>query len=165
MNGDEYCGSSGLAVLLKKGAKVNEQDEDGVTPLLAAFKHGATKGFNRPIKDLMEHKADTVDAANPDITDRWRRSCLHYAAKLHNIDACDNLLPEANPKVSTARANLKDHHGETPLHWACKSNAPKKLIKLLLDRGADLKVRDKEQQTPLYEACRVGNEDVVRLFL
>lgn len=129
------------------------------TPLLTAFQYMSSKGVTRPIRNLLDYGAD------PDITDKWQQSCLHYAAQAHNIDACDELLPEAKPEVSRRRVNLEDLHGETPLHWACKSNAPKSLIELLLQRGADLTVRDKEQQTPLYEACRVGNEAVVRLFL
>lgn len=130
-----------------------------MTPLLAAFQFQASKGVTRPIKDLLDHGAD------PTITDKWQRSCLHFAARSHNIDACRKLLPASNQQESRQRVNLKDHHGETPLHWACKANAPRELIELLLRRGADLHVKDNEQQTALYEACRVGNEPVARLFL
>lgn len=159
MKKDSYCGSAGLNILLEKGALVNEKNEDGATPLLVAFQNEVSTGVTRPIENLLGHGAD------PTITDNLQRSCLHYAARSHNIGACRKLLPKSDLEESSKRVNLEDHYGETPLHWACKANAPVRLIKLFLRRGANLKVKDKEQQTPLYEACRVGSQDVVNLFL
>ncbi|KAK2597702.1 hypothetical protein N8I77_012469 [Diaporthe amygdali] len=157
MNNANYCGFAGLNIILNHNASVNEKNEEGRTPLLEAFTH--IHGIPQPIKDLLQHGAD------PDITDNFQQSCLHYAARAHNIDACRELLPASHLEGSKERINRKDHHGETPLHWACKSKAPKELIEFLLDHGAELKAKDKEQQTPLYEACRVGNEAVARLLL
>lgn len=162
MNNDACYGSAGLTVLLEKGASVNERNEDGATPLLIAFQNEVCKGFTRPVQNLMEHKEDPAD---PTITDNRQRSCLHYAARSHNMDACRKLLPRSKQDECSKRVNLKDHHGETPLHWACKANAPRELIKIFLRRGADLGIKDNKQQTPLYGACRRGNEAVVRLLL
>ena len=39
------------------------------------------------------------------------------------------------------------------------------LLRLLLDRGVDIEVKDKNGQTPLHRAAEVGNEAVVRLLL
>lgn len=58
----------------------------------------------------------------------------------------------------------KDRNDRTPLHEACLAKNPE-IVKLLLEKGADVKAEDKNGRTPLHEACSTGNLDVVKLLL
>src|SRR5262249_44467258 len=58
--------------------------------------------------------------------------------------------------------------GETsPLVWAVWREQPNlKLVKLLIDRGADVNRHDgREKETPLHYAARYGNVELAKLLL
>jgi ankyrin repeat protein len=80
-----------------------------------------------------------------------RSGHLDVAQKL--FDLRDNILMDA-----------ADHNKETALHKA-SSGGHVSLVKLLIDKGATVNVKDKHSGTPLHRACEQGHLDVVRTLL
>ena len=63
-----------------------------------------------------------------------------------------------------ADVNAKDRDGNTPLHWAARSESTDG-AKLLLARGALVDARNSFGDTPLLNAVYFGRKDVVELLL
>lgn len=60
--------------------------------------------------------------------------------------------------------NLKDSAGYSPLHWACV-DGDQEVIKLLLQKGAEVNAQSNEGYTPLHNAARRGNRLIVALLI
>jgi ankyrin repeat protein len=58
----------------------------------------------------------------------------------------------------------RDRRDRTPLLWAVEKGH-EALVKLLLEKGANLEFQDKSGQTPLSLAARKGHEAIVKLLL
>jgi ankyrin repeat protein len=61
-------------------------------------------------------------------------------------------------------SSLKDEYGRTPLLWAAE-NGHEAVVKLLLDKDADIESKDKNDRTPLSWAAKKAHEAVVKLLL
>jgi ankyrin repeat protein len=61
--------------------------------------------------------------------------------------------------------NAKDAGGRTELKKACIYNNKTGLVKLLLDRGADIEIGDEENTTPLIQAAYNGCDETITLLL
>ena len=94
-------------------------------------------------------------------------SLLHEAISGHKWDIAEFLINEG------IDINLKDSSGNTALHYLCDDNSTDydevfKLIKILLDKGADVNERNKQQSTPLIKATAHSNGpgfDIFKLLL
>src|SRR5689334_13127322 len=62
-----------------------------------------------------------------------------------------------------ASANAQSAEGYTPLMWACQSNSD--TVKLLLDRGADIGLRDRHGAVAMDWAATDGRAEAIRLLL
>lgn len=60
--------------------------------------------------------------------------------------------------------NKKDARGKSALHWAF-SGGNEAVVRLLLDRGADVKATDDNGKTVLHWAALRGNEAMVQLLV
>lgn len=78
-------------------------------------------------------------------------SQIHRAAKNGNVDLLNSCLEE-NPKY----LNLLDDKDMSPLHYAAQCNR-REIIEKLLDAGADVNNRGKDNITPLHVASRSVN--------
>ena len=68
-------------------------------------------------------------------------------------------------KANYDGANLnKERNGTTLLHYASRYSS-KELIELLIDNGADVNARNKEQSTPLLGAVAEGRMNIVELLV
>lgn len=63
-----------------------------------------------------------------------------------------------------ADVNLPDSFGKTPLHNAILGNQVS-VVEMLLRSGADVKATDERGDTPLHTAVRVGNEEIVAVWI
>lgn len=108
--------------------------KEGDTPLhLAAFNNHAGV-----IKELMEAKADIR------VSNRDGETPLHIAVGRNHLDAVAELLKHG--------VNIHAHtkwEGNYPLHLAALLKYPKKMMELLMSKGADVKVVNKRKQTVL----------------
>ena len=94
-------------------------------------------------------------------------SLLHEALSGHKWDIAEFLINEG------IDVNLKDSSGNTALHYLCNNNsmdydALLKLIKMLLDKGANINMQNKKGHTPLINATAKSNGqwfDIFRLLL
>ena len=94
-------------------------------------------------------------------------SLLHEALSGHKWDIAEFLINEG------IDINLKDGGGNTALHYLCDDNSTDynevfKLIKILLDKGADVNERNKQQSTSLIKATARSNGpgfDIFKLLL
>jgi ankyrin repeat protein len=60
--------------------------------------------------------------------------------------------------------NRRDSYGWTALHWAARGEH-EAVVRLLLEKGADVKTKTKDGETALFWAVREGHKAVVRLLL
>ena len=139
-----------LVSLVNSGSKVEEQDSEGVTPLMLAS-ISDTEG--RAVEYLLSHKAlvSTVDASG--------RHSLHYAAAAGNAAAVQHLLEWGG------EALLGGDSGTTPLHLAAY-NGHKDALVIMLAQAQDGADRvDSEGRTPLHLAAHTGQAACVELLL
>lgn len=73
-----------------------------------------------------------------------------------------HILERWNPNV-----NVKDEDKMTALHWALALDIRnrKKIIELLLDKGADVNTKTDDGEMPLHSAIRTSKIDIVELLL
>ncbi|XP_028173938.1 poly [ADP-ribose] polymerase tankyrase [Ostrinia furnacalis] len=182
-----------MEMLIRKGARVNEKNKDGQTPL-----HVATEHSHLDAMDLLLRHGAKVNAC-----DARGESALSLAARRDSAAACRLLLacgadarPDAHHPpadacanaaalrlleaartgdVETARSilcsrprlvNCRDEDGRhsTPLHFAAGYNRLP-LAQLLLQRGADVHAKDKGGLVPLHNACSYGHYEVTELLV
>jgi ankyrin repeat protein len=133
-------------MLLQNAAGVDEEDEQGLTPLHTAAELGATE----IAEHLLERGADLNHAGEPRCI-----TALHVAS-YHNQGDMVQLLLDKGIKV-----NVQDANGHTPLHIAALLNHHH-LIGPLLAAGVDVSLKDKSSKTAQQLALDKGSDDVLR---
>ena len=115
------------------GANVNQADQMGATPL-----HDAAWGGNREIARLLLEHGANVKARHAE----GGSQPLAYACIKNDIPMVELLLSYG------ADLRAADNSGATALHLAV-DRGYFQLASVLMDRGADVNVRDKEGSAPL----------------
>jgi len=139
--------------LLKYGANINAQDNEGNTPLINLSRTAANK---KNVVFLIEQGADISKANNKGETP------LITACKYGKKEIVKILLDYG------ADINKQDNEGNSPLHIACKyyKNVGKEsIIEYLIKRGADINILDNENETPIFEICRYFNKYINNFFI
>ncbi|KAK9445272.1 Ankyrin repeat-containing domain protein [Metarhizium brunneum] len=175
-----YNGNAEAAeVLLKLGAKLGSKDDRGMTPFVLSYYMNqedttrvfldggadpnvvipdtyrtrplhvaAVKGWSASVQNIPEHGAwqDRATGSSDNYTP------LHLAVRYPNgtrrpVDVVRALLN------SLADVHRKSGDGSTSLHLAIQNkDCNEEVIRLLLDRGADVDTLDDEGKSPLYYA-------------
>ncbi|KAM4725704.1 histone-lysine N-methyltransferase EHMT2 isoform 2-T2 [Anableps anableps] len=136
-------------MLIQAGAQVDAKDKDLRTPLLEAV-------INNHVdvaRYLIQNGACVYHIEEDGYTG------LHHAAKLGNLEIVNMLLETGQVDV-----NAQDNGGWTPIIWAAEHKHVK-VIKSLLNRGADVSIKDKELNVCLHWAAYAGNIDIAELVL
>ncbi|CAL1539363.1 unnamed protein product, partial [Lymnaea stagnalis] len=163
-----------VKLLLEHGASANIQSDDGNTALM------------RALKQHFDNIAKTLLAAEADVNIRNKRgeNALLIAAKSGCTEMVKLLIQAgADPLSSTnmgntglslaankdiaelfvqagADVNLRNVHGQTPLHCAVKKSKTD-VFKLLLAHGANVNMKDFYGNTPLIIADHVLQSDII----
>jgi len=172
--------------LIESGSDVNARDEDGMTPLMIAVKHGAE---SEVLSVLIE------GGAKVDARDVVGNSALLYAARHSMSVSVFDILLQAGAGVNVrnergetplmiavengtgsdvinrlfqAQANVdaRDIQGRTALMHGLIANAEMPVIERLLEEGADVNAREALQVTPMMFAARYGRSvETIELLL
>ncbi|PIE90043.1 MAG: hypothetical protein CR997_07920 [Acidobacteria bacterium] len=169
-----------LEFLLANGAKVNQKDPYGWTPLMLArvlgyeqfetlAKQNLPEGvqleapgenlaYFAAIGDLAKVKSLLASGQNIDSLARSGATPLLMAAAYEKMDVCEYLLEKG------AFIDVQNDEGWTPLMFAA-TTSNLELLQLLLELGADYNLRTKQGVSLYYLAKKHhASEDVFRLF-
>ncbi|XP_056597168.1 histone-lysine N-methyltransferase EHMT2 isoform X1 [Triplophysa dalaica] len=136
-------------LLVQAGAKVDAQDKTLRTPLLEAI----VNNHIEVVKYLIQSGACVYHAEEDGSTG------LHHAAKLGNLEVVTLLLSTGQVDI-----NAQDSGGWTPVIWAAE-HKHMDVIRALLNRGADVTLRDKEMNVCLHWASFAGSVEITEMVL
>ncbi|XP_051709403.2 ankyrin repeat domain-containing protein 55 isoform X1 [Oryctolagus cuniculus] len=139
-----------VKLLLKMGANINTQDAYGRTSLCLATYLGWLEGCVSLLRNGAKHN----------IPDKNGRLPLHAATAEPDARLLTVLLQQS----SLSEINHQDNEGMTPLHWAAFHNRPQH-TQLLLKKGADPTLVDKDFKTALHWAVQSGNRILCSIIL
>jgi uncharacterized protein len=149
-----YVGDRGSTALLTAAGGDTERTflligKIPVTPTLSAVFNGRTD----LLRDLVRGGAD------PNEDDPEGMSYLSWAVVENHLDLAEALLDLG------ANINHVDNFGYTPaLYAATIDHGDTEVLELLIERGADLTVANKENHTALSNARRFGYPEIVALL-
>ena len=150
-----YCILSGniegVSILLNAGASINNRDD---------YLHTSIDRGNLNIVKLLINKSIDINQLPKEKGDNENykgKSALAYSITKGNEDIVKLLL------LNDADINID----KTPLLITALStqNYKYQIVKLLLDAGVDIDVRDGWGDTPLTKACEKGYTDAVKLLI
>ena len=154
-NAYEIQTSDIFRLLLAYGADITARTEFGYTVLMEVLNYSGAK-----LKIMMDMINALIDkGANPLDTRPDGSTALALAA-CGDAPEVVNLLIDKGDNV-----NRRDEESRTPLLWACCRAGSVSVVKALLDRGADIKVKDKDDQSALAMASESGRMEIVSLLL
>jgi len=140
-----------VQILLANDANLlNAKDKKGMAPLHLAIE----AGHDNISFYLIENGADVS------IKDgTYGATPLHYASAKGNLEIA-RVLVEKNRSL----LEEGDQRQKTPLLTACENGHPR-MVKYLLDCGANIHARDQLGLTPLMGACEGWNMEIVRMLV
>lgn len=165
-----------VRLLLKKGTHVNVEDRENKTALV----HAAYNGHQQIRELLLKHGADPVylkiftkkienneEVEVTNIEIHWtlqqtkdpKIRNLLTAVALGNVNKVNGLLNKEiiNKKIDSL-------NGGAVLSWTAHCNQPR-LVKQLIERGANVDARSNHNLTPLIEAAHLGHLEVVKILV
>ena len=139
-----------MKLLLEKGADLETKDNIWSDAAVV----GCREGHEAVVKLLLDKGAE-LEAKD----DKYGRTPLSWAARER---ARGGREAAAGAKALSSRPRITN--GRTPLSWAAE-NGHEAVVKLLLEKGAELEAKDEYGRTPLSWAAGNGHEAVVKLLL
>ena len=127
---------------------INTGDRHGVRPI-----HLAATISEPTVAALIRHGADSS------ISTHEGKNLLHIASRARQSNIVGLLLDHFLSIERFDLLNSQDRLGRTPLHDACRSGRPE-TVTLLLKAGADPKIKDKQNLTPLHACAEFEEESV-----
>jgi ankyrin repeat protein len=85
---------------------------------------------------------------------------IHKAIKNGQIGLVADLINKSPSLI----AETDKEQGATPLHWSAVYRRPE-IAKLLIDKGADVNAKTKDNMTPLHNAAQNGCDEIIELLL
>ena len=146
----ESAQSESVNLLLEKAADPNICDAISYTALHAAV-HGCCT--NETLQEIINHKAH-LDAQNI-----HGQTALWLACSYRQQDSVRILL------AAGTNTNIADNFGNTSLHSAVFGNCSKKMIRAIINHGADVNATNKFNETALIISCTKQNIDAIKVLL
>lgn len=140
-----------LQFLLSSGAKIDKQDKDGRHALIFA----ATNNRPEAVQFLLD------SGANPNLTNRNNWSPVYVAATRGFPEIADRLLATQQQQV---QVDLPNTVGGTAL-MAASTMGHTVIAASLLEHGAAVHAKDKNEWTALFRSSDKGHTDIVNLLL
>lgn len=137
-----------VALLIERGADVSVKNNDGETALQVA-ERAKRDDVVRLLRSAAPAGAGSFAASGG----------IFEAVKLGDVEAVRRLLEESPTLVNRGDTGF----GATPLHWAAL-RGHEDVARLLLDKGADVNVRNNDGETPLQVAERAKRSGVVQVL-
>jgi len=166
-----------LSEAIKRGANLNQVDQDGNTPLHLAACIQDQKLAAQAVKILLKNGAKFNVSNNYNETPldiakaRDNKKCMRIFSTLKLIDNLKRKLPSLDvlsEDISyNADVNQIDQDGNTPLHLAaCIENEKlaAQVAEILLAKGAKFNVSNNDSKTPLDIAKVRDNKKCIRIF-
>ncbi|KAK3597127.1 hypothetical protein CHS0354_038046 [Potamilus streckersoni] len=126
-----------------------QRSSDGKTPVILACE----KGNSEQLKKLLDAGADVT------VKDEEGKTALHYCAD--NLETqCAEMLLEAD----TTLLNIQDEQMYTPMHMAVLAGN-ENLLKLLIERGADIHCLDENYHTLVHLATASGHPKILEILI
>ncbi len=145
-----------MSELIQAGADPDQESPSGALTLFAALAnmHGTEVGM-KMIECLLKNGADI------NLVSSKGMATLHFAMLIRQTtpEMVDYLLQ------SGANINLTAENGKTALDFAIAGDVDEKIVRLLLSKGADERVKDSDGFTPVHRAIERGRYDLLKLFL
>lgn len=145
----KYGHYSVVALLISRGANIDQKNKMGETPLAAAVKNG----FCRIVDILLAHNA------HPNICDKFKMTPLHYACERDGQE----YKTIAEYLLDYGALLTNDIYGKTPLFYAARRSS--QITQFLLERGAPWNISDYNGTTVLHEALEYSHNEALRIFL
>ena len=151
--------------LLDKGVSANMRGTDRNTPIMEA----AYGGHLDTVKLLLDRGADLSAKKSDGATPITLASDKSILALFKDVTALVSAAEAGNEKIVTelidkgTPVNGLDQFGQSALHVACW-NGKTEIVKLLLARGADPRIKKADGAMPLTLAKGQGHEDIVALL-
>ncbi|XDV33670.1 hypothetical protein PO909_003992 [Leuciscus waleckii] len=155
-------------MLLKSGADVNAEQENGETAMHVAARHGALE----MMRALIQEGGDVTWKSKVD------ENSLHVAVRHCHAPVVEEILNSLTNERSRQEAELcvceGNQIGETPLHLAAqlrrdsvhRADEDICIIKTLMEHHADITAVTRQSgETPLHYSARVGNTAVLQEML
>lgn len=155
-----------LRLLLEAGADIRAAESGGYQAIHVA----AAQGHADIVRELLEAGADPNAFGKP-TSEGGAFVPLHEAA----FGVSSDRSGETPERIETIKvllshgAHINAYHpgingGDGPLHWAAW-NGYNTIVKLLLDKGAEIEHEDEGGDTPLIKASIAGNTKTVEILL
>lgn len=138
-----------VELLLKGGANVNARDRIGRTPLFDAV----DRGYLAVAQVLLANGADANAASN------MKTTPLHQAVSSGSKALIDLLL------ANQADLNAQPGQDSTPLMAAVTLARKQDIVRLLLEKGADVQRKTKQGSTALTLSIQQGSAEITELLL
>ncbi|NQX58246.1 ankyrin repeat domain-containing protein [Paenibacillus qinlingensis] len=148
--------------LIAHGANVSTSNSDGETPLLAAVSMSMPQS-RQIVQLLLEHGADPNLIAKSNVLGL---SPLMRAVNSYGRDSMLGVYTMVEMLINAhADVNAVDEKGNSVLAYAVEFNqhdmeGNSQVIRLLLNKGADARVKDKNGVTPLDKAKNIVDEKI-----
>ncbi|MFT4194696.1 ankyrin repeat domain-containing protein, partial [Ottowia sp.] len=138
--------ASRVASLLRAGADPNARDPRGVPALYVALQEGSLEAARALVAS---------PRLDPDLRTPTDESVLMMAALKGELDIARALI---------AKGAQVNRPGWSPLHYAA-TGGDTAMIRLLLERRAEVDARSPNESTPLMLAARYGTVEAVQMLL
>ncbi len=148
----EYGQADVAKLLIENGARINDDSNDGGTPLFVA----ARQGNSEMVDLLIKHGAD-LGATGP-----ASQTALHMAIQSGDLKTVQLLL--AKGVDVNSRTTAGSYPGQSALHMSALAGQVK-IAELLLINGAEIDAIDRLGYTPLRRSIDKRNTEMAKLLI